>query len=481
MHVGRHLTAVLLALTCGLAVMLGHAAANAVAQPLAPVASPAAKLAADAQAPALVGPPEQRFVEAPLIVGTSRLTETLSVITSGAPHAPAAPPNMSENFEGSWPSAGWMVFDNNGSTGGQYYWARRACNVMSGNYAAWAVGGGADGGALACGNHYPNNADSWAVYGPFSTVGAESATLTLHAYGKAETSIDCTYDYLRIGASVNGATFTGPKFCGTDLAQGYYTITITFDSALLGQSQVWFAFIFKSDGSVTDIGYFIDDVTLTVNFPTPTNTPTATSTPTRTPTATWTPTHTPTATWTSTPTHTPTTSVTPATATWTPTATHTPTATPTLPAQTMHYGFLPLLIKMATAVPTATPTATVDPCQLYEPNNAPDEAQPQLWNGQVLEAPLCPGDTNDFYWVTVPAGVRIIADLDLIPPGNNYNLLIYRHSDSHLEREGRNIGNQPEHVETDPLQAGRYDIRVWPVTDQAPGSVQPYRLIVRWQ
>jgi len=92
-----------------------------------------------------------------------------------------------------------------------------------------------------------------------------------------------------------------------------------------------------------DNNVYLDDASLIIVAPPPTNTPRPTSTPTHTgtPTATDTATDTPTATNTSTPTDTPTATYTP---TFTPTftATHTPSSTPTF-----------------TATPTCTPTPTI--------------------------------------------------------------------------------------------------------------------------
>jgi hypothetical protein len=63
---------------------------------------------------------------------------------------------MSENFEGAWPAAGWTLQDY-GTSGGEYLFGKRDCTPQNGSYAAWGVGGGADGSRLACGADYPNN------------------------------------------------------------------------------------------------------------------------------------------------------------------------------------------------------------------------------------------------------------------------------------------------------------------------------------
>ena len=63
----------------------------------------------------------------------------------------------------------------NNAVGGDYRPARSACEAYTGLYSAWLVGGGVDGGRLPCGADYPDNADSWMIYGPFSLADATSA------------------------------------------------------------------------------------------------------------------------------------------------------------------------------------------------------------------------------------------------------------------------------------------------------------------
>jgi hypothetical protein len=108
-------------------------------------------------------------------------------------------------------------------------------------------------------------------------------------------------------------------------------------AAYEGQTAVKIRFHMNSDDSITDDGFYVDDVevlgTSTLPSPTPTNTSTSTATPTATPTPTAT------STPTSTPTHTA-----------TPTVTGTPTATPTS-----------LLTPSATPTPTNTPSGTLTP------------------------------------------------------------------------------------------------------------------------
>jgi cell division septation protein DedD len=267
---------------------------------------------------------------------------------------------MTEDFEGAWPAPGWEAADLSDVDGGEYFWGRRNCHPHSGSFAGWAAGGGAQGGGLACSDSYPNNARSWAVYGPFDLRGASAASLTYHFWGRTEVSQTCAFDFLFVGSSADGSNFAGPRYCGNwtggDAGNGYYQRALDL-SGQLGQAEVWVAFVLASDSSVTDNGIAIDDITLDINTGTPTNTPTPTRPPTNTPTATHAPTSTPTAT--SAPTSTPAATGAP---TSTPTPTTPPQSTPTAqPSATAdqapdpRLSYLPLVAKPFLPPPTATP------------------------------------------------------------------------------------------------------------------------------
>jgi len=212
------------------------------------------------------------------------------------------PATMSEDFEGTWPSDGWELSDRSEMDGGEYLWGKRDCHPHSGSYAGLCVGGGAQGNALACEADYPSNAETWAVYGPFSLAGVSSATLTFYLYGESEWDADCVYDYLYVGGSSDGENFQGGELCGDGTegpdGQGYTRFPFDLDT-WLGQGQVWVAFLFVSDGSLEYNGFTIDDVSInvstgpttptTTDTPGPTATSTETSAPGPTPTSTETP------------------------------------------------------------------------------------------------------------------------------------------------------------------------------------------------
>lgn len=167
---------------------------------------------------------------------------------------------LSEDFEGSFPGS-WEAQDHQ-SGYGEYYWGKRNCRAFQGSYSGWAVGGGMDGSSLACGSDYPDYADSWMVYGPFSLQGATAAELQFKLWLDSESG----YDYAFWGASTNGADFYGLGVSGysggwvdrlLDLSD-VYTL-----GNLLGEPEVWIALVFQTDGDThyTE-GAYVDNVVL---------------------------------------------------------------------------------------------------------------------------------------------------------------------------------------------------------------------------
>jgi hypothetical protein len=161
---------------------------------------------------------------------------------------------MSENFEGAFPNGLWNVFDNNGATYGEYYWDDDDFKPHNNSWSAWVANGGANGVDPQY-NNYANNMDTWMMYGPFDLSGCAAADFEFYYWNKSEAN----YDFFGWGASPNGLNVYGWQLSGSEESWNY----VDFDLAqYLGDTSVWLTFIFQSDGSNTDIGTFVDDVTL---------------------------------------------------------------------------------------------------------------------------------------------------------------------------------------------------------------------------
>jgi len=167
---------------------------------------------------------------------------------------------VQEDFEGSFPGP-WQVSDEYPGTG-EFYWDKRNCRPYAGSYSGWAVGGGGNGKSLSCGSLYPDDAESWMLYGPFSLVGATAGELRFKVWQYSELSYDkfCTF------ASLDGSDFYG--ICWSGNSQGW--VNEVFDLAnvytlgnLMGRSQVWIAFNFYSDSTINySEGAYVDNIIL---------------------------------------------------------------------------------------------------------------------------------------------------------------------------------------------------------------------------
>jgi hypothetical protein len=162
-----------------------------------------------------------------------------------------------ENFEGTFPKAGWQLY-----YASEYYWGKRTCRNFAGSYSGWSVGAGSGGGTLTCGAHYPDNVNSWLVYGPFSLADAFDAELVFQSWSNAEAG----FDGVGWGASINGTDFYGMSVTGSTsgwVSRGFNLAAVPGIGSFLGQPQVWVSINFFSDGSVTyPEGGYVDEIVL---------------------------------------------------------------------------------------------------------------------------------------------------------------------------------------------------------------------------
>jgi len=165
---------------------------------------------------------------------------------------------LEETFEGAFPGQ-WNIFDDQAGEG-EYHWARRNCRAFQGAHSGWAVGGGADGATLACDDDYPDDADSWMIYGPFSLADATQADMTFQLWLNSE----LTYDRIWWWASTDGHYFYGNWWSGN--TEGWVEKTLDLTDVytlgdLTGEPEVWVALTFSSDGSLNyPEGAYVDDI-----------------------------------------------------------------------------------------------------------------------------------------------------------------------------------------------------------------------------
>ena len=168
---------------------------------------------------------------------------------------------MSETFEGTFPSAGWQVFDGDGTTNGEYYWDDDDYKPHQGAKSAWCAKGGANGVDPQY-YYYPGNCKSWMIYGPFSLRDVFDAELLFYYWNSSEPDSDRFF----WGASKNGSNFYGYRVSGNSGGWQYINFDLTNVYTLgnlCGKDSVWICFYFQSNGSNNNYdGAFVDDIVL---------------------------------------------------------------------------------------------------------------------------------------------------------------------------------------------------------------------------
>jgi hypothetical protein len=166
---------------------------------------------------------------------------------------------MEEGFEAE-PGPLWRI--DNGTSSGAYQWGRSKCLSSTGKYSAWAVGGGSGGVNLACGNTYPDTVQTMLIYGPFSLADAKMAQMRFMLH--YDELLDNTFAW---GASSDGTLFQGRWLNGRQ--NGWTPLDLNLGDldpstpgvSVLGQPQVWVAFLFTSGTTIhASSGPFVDDV-----------------------------------------------------------------------------------------------------------------------------------------------------------------------------------------------------------------------------
>jgi len=163
---------------------------------------------------------------------------------------------MTDGFEGAFPGV-WSLYLDPGAT--DAYWGKDNYRSHSGSYSAFCAKSGTAG--VNPPNHYPNNMDAWMIYGPFSLADATDAKVDFWLWLKSESD----YDFVDCMASTDGTYFYGTAWWGDSGGWQFSSFDLTNVYTLgnlCGQPQVWIAFIFTSDDTITNKGAFVDDIVL---------------------------------------------------------------------------------------------------------------------------------------------------------------------------------------------------------------------------
>ena len=168
-----------------------------------------------------------------------------------------------EGFEGVFPSAGWTLIDYS-DDGYERYWKDTSYAAWSGSWSAWPAAGGADALNPAVTTWYTDNLSSWMEYGPVDLSGMYDAFASFQMYYDTEAD----YDWIYFCISTDQANYSCDSWSGYSYWADYsYWLT-----SYSGYPQVWFAWYFYSDDSVST-GYFgpyVDDIVIWGNDEPPT-------------------------------------------------------------------------------------------------------------------------------------------------------------------------------------------------------------------
>lgn len=205
----------------------------------------------------------QTPIHSPNPVSTSTVTPTPS-------NTPLPPWTtlFSETFEGAFPGE-WSLYSYwfNGTdwqnVTSAMSWGKRTCQANSGSYGGWAVGGGTYGSALQCMDGYPDDIETWMVYGPIDLSQVKDGYISI----KLWLDIEYKYDFVGWGLSLDNDTVYGNAFTG--YSGSWFTDTIDLKNVytlgnVTGQSQVWIAIWLASNPANPHYyeGFAVDDLVL---------------------------------------------------------------------------------------------------------------------------------------------------------------------------------------------------------------------------
>jgi hypothetical protein len=167
---------------------------------------------------------------------------------------------LSDGFETSFPGTVWQLYHV--SSGPDVDWGRSSHRKSAGGWSLWCAAAGSA--SPGPGGATPVKMESWVIAGPFDLSGATSGQLQFDLFLKTEAN----YDWFQWLASTDGSNFSGLR-TSTDTS-GFETLNqdlADWGSAgnVLGQPQVWIAFIYQTDDSNSAEGAYIDQVSLTTS------------------------------------------------------------------------------------------------------------------------------------------------------------------------------------------------------------------------
>ncbi len=158
-----------------------------------------------------------------------------------------------EGFEGSFPAGLWSVYDFSDDDLDRT-WDDDDYLPQWDAWSAWPAAGGTDGLDPEF-YYYPNDLNSWMVYGPLDLSNMADVFVSFGLWYQTEPE----YDQVFFGTSIDGNTFYGDFWSGDS---GGWTDRAYWLTSYAGYSEVWLVWAFQSDMSnpIDYWGPFVDEI-----------------------------------------------------------------------------------------------------------------------------------------------------------------------------------------------------------------------------
>lgn len=168
---------------------------------------------------------------------------------------------LEESFEHVFPRLPWRVSHSDNAA--DVDWGRSKYRASDGRYSIYCAGMGPA--APGDGGPAPANTASWTLVGPFDLSDTTAGTLSFDLWMRTEEFQD-VFMWL---VSTDGETFNGSAR-STD-TNGWQTITTDIGNwgaagSVIGEPEVWIAFVYQSDHSDLFEGAYVDEVSLVVDL-----------------------------------------------------------------------------------------------------------------------------------------------------------------------------------------------------------------------
>ena len=170
---------------------------------------------------------------------------------------------LSDDFESGLSK--WKLGRTSGATATA--WGVESCKTAGGSGAVWCAAGGTSP-QTAC-TQYVANQGTFMIAGPFSLADAASGTFDFDLWTDIDDGGNTAdpADSVLFMWSVNGTNYWGYQSSGATTGWEHLTLemndmTVDNDAPILGQAQVYFAFLFISDDTTQKEGAYIDNVVI---------------------------------------------------------------------------------------------------------------------------------------------------------------------------------------------------------------------------